>query len=81
MIENLLIAWGEGPVLALAGVRVGLVFGATAERSQFCLRASTVEVAEGHAGPRFSIWLIAFFAALTLTQGLIAAGALDVTEA
>jgi uncharacterized membrane protein YedE/YeeE len=81
MIENLLIAWGEGPVLALAGVGVGLVFGAAAERSQFCLRASTVEVAEGHAGPRFSIWLIAFFAALTLTQGLIAAGALDVTAA
>ncbi|MCV2876719.1 YeeE/YedE family protein [Rhodobacteraceae bacterium XHP0102] len=81
MIETLLLSWGEGPVLALAGLAVGVIFGVAAERSQFCLRASTVEVAEGHAGPRFSIWLIAFFAALTLTQGLIAAGALDVSGA
>ncbi|MBF9047009.1 YeeE/YedE family protein [Rhodobacterales bacterium LSUCC0031] len=80
MLEDLLIARGEPLVLALAGVLTGLVFGWAAQRSRFCLRAATAEVAEGQLGPKLAIWLIAFFAALTLTQAGIALGLFDVSS-
>lgn len=72
---------GDGPVLAMAGLLVGLAFGAFAQQSRFCLRAATVEVSRGALGPRLSIWLIAFGAAVVGTQGLILAGLLDVSGA
>lgn len=81
MLEDLLFTIGDGPTMALAGALVGVVFGAAAQRSKFCLRAATVEVAEGHLGQRMAIWLIAFAAALFFTQGAITAGWLDVSEA
>jgi len=77
-----LIEWlGDGVVLALAGLSVGLVFGALAQRSRFCLRAATVEFSRGSLGPKVGIWLLTFSAAVAATQGLIAAGWLDVNEA
>jgi uncharacterized membrane protein YedE/YeeE len=72
---------GEGPTLALAGLVVGLAFGALAQQSRFCLRAATVEVARGEMGPKLALWLVAFGAALTGTQLLIAFGLLDVSTA
>ncbi|NKX45735.1 YeeE/YedE family protein [Roseicyclus persicicus] len=81
MLEDLLISRGEPVVLAGAGALTGLVFGWAAQRSRFCLRAATVEVAEGQFGPRLAIWLIAFFAAMALTQAGIAAGVFDVSSA
>lgn len=81
MLEDLLIAIGDAPVLGLAGAVTGLVFGWAAQRSRFCLRAATVEVAEGQIGPKLAIWLIVFATALMLTQGLIAGGWLDVRDA
>jgi uncharacterized membrane protein YedE/YeeE len=59
----------------------GLVFGAMAQHSRFCLRAATVELAEGRFGPRLAIWLIAFSAAVLAVQGAIALGILDVSAA
>ncbi|MDX2156679.1 MAG: YeeE/YedE family protein [Hyphomicrobiaceae bacterium] len=77
-----LIEWlGDGLALALLGLVVGLVFGAAAQRSQFCLRAATVEVSRGTLGPKLAIWLLAFGAAVVATQGLVAAGLLDVRSA
>lgn len=80
-ISTLIETWGDGAVLATAGLGIGLVFGALAQRSKFCLRAAVVETARGAAGARFSVWLIAFAAAIAVTQGLILAGWLNVSEA
>lgn len=80
MIETLLDLFGEGQLLAMAGAATGTVFGAAAQHSRFCLRAATVEVATGIFGPRLSIWLIAFCAAVLGVQGLIMLGYLDVSE-
>ncbi len=81
MLETILEHWGDGAVLAAAGAIVGLLFGAMAQHSRFCLRAATVELSEGRFGPRLSIWLIAFSAAVLVVQGAIALGQLDVSQA
>ncbi|WP_397543313.1 YeeE/YedE family protein [Roseovarius salis] len=80
MIVTLLDRYGDGAVLMMAGLAVGILFGAAAQHSRFCLRAATVEVAGGTLGPRLSIWLISFFAALACVQGGVAAGWLDVSQ-
>lgn len=80
MLEDLIETYGNGAVLAAVGGFVGVVFGAAAQHSRFCLRAATVEVAEGRLGPRLSIWLIAFSAAVLSVQLLISRGLLDVSE-
>ena len=77
MLELLLDRYGDGTVLALAGALVGLVFGAAAQHSRFCLRAATVEVAQGKFGPKLSIWLIAFTTALATVQMAILMGLLE----
>lgn len=79
MLETLIDHYGDGAVLALAGGVVGVLFGATAQHSRFCLRAASVEVSEGLFGPRLYIWLIAFTAAVASVQGMIALGWLDVS--
>lgn len=81
MLEELLIRFGDATVLGLAGALTGVVFGWAAQRSRFCLRAATVEVAEGRAGPRMAVWLVVFSTALMATQALIASGFLDVRDA
>ena len=73
--------FGEGAVLAICGLIVGLLFGVFAQRSQFCLRACVVEFTRGSMGPRFTVWIVAFSAAVFFTQLAIATGILDVTEA
>ncbi len=73
-----LIEWlGDPGLAALAGLLTGLVFGAAAEQSKFCLRAAAVEVAGVTAGPRFAVWLLAFSTALLWTQGMHMAGVID----
>lgn len=79
-MERLIDLLGEPGALALAGVLVGILFGVTAQKSHFCLRASTVEVAEGAFGPRLAVWLVAFTAALTMVQALVAFDWLDLSE-
>ena len=80
MIVTLLDSYGDGAVLMMAGLVVGVLFGAAAQHSRFCLRSAAVEVTAGKLGPRLSIWLISFFAALACVQGGIAAGWLDVSQ-
>ena len=79
MIEALLDQVGDGAVLAAAVAVTGLLFGAMAQHSRFCLRAATVEVAEGRFGARLSIWLIAFCSAVFVVQGAIYLGILEVS--
>ena len=71
MIERLIDTIGDQWVLALGGLVVGMLFGALAQYSRFCLRAATLEVAHGVLGERMAIWLFTFSTALIVTQGLI----------
>jgi uncharacterized protein len=80
MVETVLDLWGEGAVLAVAGLLTGMIFGIAAQHSRFCLRAATIEVANGHIGERMAVWLVAFFAALLASQAAIFAGILDVSS-
>lgn len=80
MINLLLERFGDGAVLLTAGLLTGVLFGVAAQRSQFCLRAATVEVSRGQIGPRMAIWLIVFATALATTQALILAGVLQVSD-
>ncbi|MEP3329481.1 YeeE/YedE family protein [Sedimentitalea sp.] len=79
-MEMLIEQLGDAGALALAGMVVGLLFGITAQKSRFCLRAATVEVSMGKLGPRLAVWLIAFTSALTLVQGLVSFDVLDLSE-
>ncbi len=72
---------GEGGVLTLGSLIVGIVFGVMAQRSRFCLRSAVIEFSRGSIGPSVSIWLLTFFTAVAATQALIAGGQLDVSEA
>lgn len=81
MFETLIDRFSEGPVLIAVGGLVGLLFGASAQHSRFCLRAATVEVANGELGARLAVWFLAFFTAVLAVQGLILTDVLDVAEA
>lgn len=59
---------GEAPAAALFGLVTGLVFGIAAQRSNFCLRAATVEFARGSLGPKVSVWLLTFSTAMVWVQ-------------
>ncbi|MGD9668073.1 MAG: YeeE/YedE family protein [Hyphomicrobiaceae bacterium] len=80
-IESLIERFGDGAVLALAGLLIGLVFGGFAQRSRFCLRAAVVEFSRCCLGPKVAIWLLAFAGAVLGTQLLIGSGLLDVSQA
>ena len=80
MLEQLIEIYGEGTLLVALGGIVGAVFGAAAQHSRFCLRASTVELADGQMGPRLAVWLIAFSAAVASVQSAIWLGWLDVSD-
>ncbi len=72
------VEWlGEDRGLALGGLLIGAAFGFFAQRAQFCLRAAVVEVARAQFGPRLAVWLLAFSAAIILTQSLQLAGQFD----
>ncbi|MGC9419468.1 MAG: YeeE/YedE family protein [Rhodovulum sp.] len=60
---------GESPTAALFGLMTGVIFGVAAQRSAFCLRASTIEFARGSLGPRMAVWLLCFSTALVWVQG------------
>ena len=77
MINDLIDMIGDGWALLLAGLVVGLIFGAAAQHSRFCLRAATAEFAEGIFSGRLAIWLLAFTAAVAATQGAVVLGWLD----
>lgn len=81
MLEALIDRFGDGTVLAIGGLLVGLLFGAAAQHSRFCLRAATVEFFEAKPGPRIGIWLVVFFAAVALVQAATAFGLFDPSSA
>jgi uncharacterized membrane protein YedE/YeeE len=80
-LASLLESWGDSNVLAMAGALVGFIFGLAAQRSRFCARAAVIECCEGQAGDRFSVWWLAFGAALVGVQALVLAGWLKPADA
>jgi uncharacterized protein len=80
-IVSLLEVVDEASLAALFGLLTGAVFGVAAQRSQFCLRAATVEFARGSLGPKVSVWLLAFSTALIWVQGARLLGLFRVEEA
>lgn len=81
MLETLIDTFSDGAVLAAGGLLVGLLFGAAAQHSRFCLRAATVEFFSARPGSRMGIWLIVFFSALAMVQGASALGVFDPAQA
>ncbi|WP_170766122.1 YeeE/YedE family protein [Ruegeria lacuscaerulensis] len=79
-METFIDLFGDAGTLAIAGVLVGVLFGITAQKSHFCLRAATVEVAEGGLGPQLAVWLIAFTSSLFLVQGFVALEWLELSD-
>lgn len=71
MLERLLESVGDQYALAIGGAVVGILFGAFAQYSRFCLRSATLEVAHGRLGDRMAVWLFTFSIALMATQALI----------
>ena len=79
-IESLIELVGDDGVMMLAGLVVGLLFGASAQHSRFCLRASIVETASAELGGKLAIWLLAFTSAVFLVQVAIIFELLDVSD-
>lgn len=80
-LASLLETWGDSTVLAMAGAGVGFIFGLAAQRTRFCARAAVIECCEARAGDRFSVWWLAFGAALVGVQSLVWWGALQPADA
>ncbi|WP_374340899.1 YeeE/YedE family protein [Azonexus sp.] len=80
-IDSLIESLGERTSIVLAGLLVGALFGAFAQRSRFCLRSAVVEFWNRQGRGRQAVWLFAFAAAMLATQGFVAAGWLDVSQA
>lgn len=76
-MTGLIDAFGDDFAACLLGLGVGLAFGFFAQRSNFCLRAATIEVWRGSLGVKLAIWLIVFSVALVGTQMLLLTGKLD----
>ena len=76
-IELLLEEFSGGQIAFVIGLVIGLLYGVFAQQSQFCLRAACVEVWRGETGIKTVTWLLAFGAAMLLTQALIETGLID----
>ena len=67
-LATLLEQHGDGTVLAIGGVLIGLTFGFLAQRSRFCLRAAVLEFWGRSFGEKLSVWLFAFSSAVIAVQ-------------
>lgn len=72
---------GEAPTAALFGLLTGVVFGASAQRSRFCLRAATVEFARAKMQDSVAVWLLTFSTALVWVQSAQLLGLMEASSA
>lgn len=80
-MDFLLDRFDEGALLFALALVIGIIFGAAAQHSRFCLRSATIEFSSGHWGKALSIWLVAFFSAVASVQALISLNYLNVADA
>lgn len=72
---------GEAPTAAVFGLITGLIFGVSAQRSRFCLRAATVEFSRGQMGDKVAVWLLTISTAIVWVQGAQALGLMHTADA
>lgn len=72
---------GEAPAAAILGLITGIIFGVSAQRSRFCLRAAAVEFARGQLGDRISVWFLTFSTAVVWVQGATLLGLMHPADA
>jgi len=80
-LTYLLDRFPEPWLLAAGGLAVGVLFGAFAQQSRFCLRAASLEFSRRAPRDRLPVWLFAFFAAVLGTQILVSLGEVQASEA
>lgn len=80
-LAYLLDRFPEVWLLAAGGLLVGVLFGAFAQQSRFCLRAASLEFSRGAPRDRLPVWLLAFSSAVLCTQILIVFGEVQASEA
>ncbi len=80
-LASILERYGDGTVLAVGGLVIGVLFGFFAQRSKFCLRAAVIEFWHRKFGEKLSVWLLAFSSAVVGVQVLILMHSLDVGAA
>ncbi len=73
--------FGESSALLIGGILIGMLFGAFAQQSRFCLRAATVEFSRGAIGPKTALWLLVFSSAIAGTAMLSWLGIIQPGEA
>ena len=67
-------------VAALAGLPIGAVFGAVVQRTNFCTMGAISDAMLFGDWRRLRAWLLAIAVAMAATQGLAAAGSIDLSE-
>jgi uncharacterized membrane protein YedE/YeeE len=67
-------------IVASLGFGLGAVFGATAQRTNFCTMGAISDVVFMEDWNRFRAWMLAIAVALLGSQGLHAAGAVDLSQ-
>ena len=72
---------GEPQTAAVGGLFIGLIFGAAAQQSRFCLRAAIISFSHGLFDTRLAIWLLVFSGALVATQLLYVTETANLDEA
>lgn len=77
LLEYLIFSDDSAGWLALLGVGIGLIFGFSAHRSAFCLRAAALEAWRRERGQRLYVWLTALGTAVLLTQLGVQTGWID----
>lgn len=80
-MEQLVDSFGEGTVLFGIALVVGILFGAAAQHSRFCLRSATIEFYQRSWGVSIATWFVAFSAAVASVQFLVAIEYVDVSAA
>ena len=80
-LATILEQYGDGTVLAIGGAAIGALFGFSAQRSRFCLRAAVIEFWHRTFGEKLSVWLLAFATAVVTVQALLLTQTLDVSTA
>lgn len=67
-------------IVGLGGFIIGLVFGAVAQRTNFCTMGSISDLVLMGDGRRFRAWLLAIAVAIIGTQALYFAGSVDINK-
>lgn len=75
--DNLIEEFSSGQIAFAIGLALGLLFGAFAQQSEFCLRAAAVEFWRRQTGSKTVVWLFTFGAAMLATQLFIESSLLD----